>query len=150
MIRSGSPLAVHVVAQGHAVVDEGLAGSWVRAVWDRRDLRLGRGGGLRGRRGSRLANGEARNGQRQYDDEQLPLHGCSFRTIAAIRSTRAAVLLVGGEYTSRAPGFVPVARVQLLIGTSAVVSSLVMASSVSRRGRFLESILSNPHVKLRA
>jgi hypothetical protein len=23
-----------------------------------------------------LANGEARNGQRQYDDEQLPLHGC--------------------------------------------------------------------------
>jgi hypothetical protein len=36
---------------------------------------LGRDGGLRGRRGSRLANGEARNGQRQYDDEQLPLHG---------------------------------------------------------------------------
>ena len=65
-------------------------------------------------------------------------------------STCRAVLLVCGEYTSRAPGFVPVAKVQLLIGTSAVVSSLVMASSVSRRGRFLESVLSNPHVKLRA
>ena len=45
-------------------------------------------------------------------------------------STRRAVLLVVGEYTSRAPGFVPVANVQLLIGTSAVLSSFVMASSV--------------------
>ena len=44
----------------------------------------------------------------------------------------------------------PVAKVQLLIRTSAVVSSLVMASAVSRRDRFLESVLSNPHVKLRA
>ena len=48
------------------------------------------------------------------------------------------------------PGLVPVARVQLLIGTSAVVSSLVMASLISRRGCFLESVLSNPQVKLRA
>ena len=64
---------------GHGVMDEGLAGSRVRAVRHRRGLRLGRGGGLRGRRAGCLDNGEARNGQRQYDDEQLPLHGCSFQ-----------------------------------------------------------------------
>ena len=35
-------------------------------------------------------------------------------------------------YTCRAPGFVPVANVQLLIRTSAVLSSFVMAPSVVR------------------
>ena len=43
----------------------------------------------------------------------------------------AVIFLVGGEYTSRAPGFVPVANVQLLTGTSAVLSSLFMISSVA-------------------
>src|SRR4030095_12940846 len=41
-----------------------------------------------------------------------------------------SVLLVVGEYTQRAPGLVPVANVQLLIGTSVVLCSFVMASSV--------------------
>jgi hypothetical protein len=72
-------LAVHLVVQGHAVVDEGLTGTLIRAVWHRRDLRLQRGASLRGRRGSRLGNGETRNGQRQCDDEKVPLHGCSFQ-----------------------------------------------------------------------
>ena len=43
----------------------------------------------------------------------------------------AALFLLGGEYTSRAPGFVPVASVQLLTGTSPVLSSLFMTSSVA-------------------
>ena len=42
----------------------------------------------------------------------------------------AAVLLISGEDTSRAPGFVPVANVQLLIRTSVVLSSIFMTSSV--------------------
>jgi len=44
--------------------------------------------------------------------------------------TRGGVLASRGEYTLRSPGFVPVANVQLLIGASAVLSSLVIASSV--------------------
>jgi len=40
-----------------------------------------------------------------------------------------SMLLAGGEHTSRARGFVPVANVQLLIRTSSVFSSFAMASS---------------------
>jgi hypothetical protein len=46
-------------------------------------------------------------------------------------SPRAAVLFMDGEYTSRDPGFVPVANVQLLIPTPAVLSSLFMTSSLA-------------------
>ena len=72
-------LAVHLVVQGYAVVHEGLSCGGVRAIGDRRDLRTGRRSGLPGRRGGRLSNGEARHGQRQHDDGQQPLHGCSFQ-----------------------------------------------------------------------
>jgi hypothetical protein len=48
----------------------------------------------------------------------------------ASASTGGTVRLVVGEYTSRAPGFVPVAKVQLLTRTSSVLSWFVMASSV--------------------
>jgi hypothetical protein len=88
-------------------------------------------------------------------------------------SARGTAFLVGGEYTARAPGFVPVARVQLLI-TSALLSSFGTASSVVghfaqpeqahafaesscsshravrglRNGSFLELVLPNPPVQL--
>jgi hypothetical protein len=45
--------------------------------------------------------------------------------------TRIAVLLSRGKYTLRAVGFVPVASVQLLISTPAVLSSWFMTSSVA-------------------
>jgi hypothetical protein len=72
--------------------------------------------------------------------------------------TRIAVLLSRGKYTLRAVGFVPVASVQLLISTPAVLSSWFMTSSVAvhpapsrlRDGSFLESVLADTQVKLRA
>jgi hypothetical protein len=67
-------------------------------------------------------------------------------------SPRAAVLLMGGgQYTSRAPGFVPVANVQLLIRTSAVLSSLFMTSSVVRlaEGDYAMAASSSRYLRIR-
>jgi hypothetical protein len=99
-------------------------------------------------------------------------------------SSCGSMLRLGGEATLRAPGLVPVAKVQLLIGTFSVLFSSLMASlrtlfvacfpnqelffryslhvmspahalgegTAPRLGHanFVESVLPNPKVKLRA